>query len=248
MSFGLRAPHASPGRLLASCAGAAASRSEAGRARAPPAARCGRAGRAMRSGGRARRGPVLPLQVRSGAGTHPTEMSAGLTEAPVAPTDTAVGDTSIRLGATTAPAAQPGRVSERARAGGAQGGRTAQSTARSSARCALGTARPALPCPASSNTRSARGRRTGGAQADQARLHLKPGRAHAREMVVDRHRRAVDLHPFRLVEVNQVPQRRAELLNLLPAAARVSPGAGQRSRAGGRCRATGGRARARAPA
>ena len=179
----------------------------------------------MRSGGRARRGPVLPLQVRSGAGTHPTEMSAGLTEAPVAPTDTAVGDTSIRLGATTAPAAQPGRVSERARAGGAQGGRTAQSMARSSARCALGSARPALPCPARSNTRSARGRRTGGAQADEAGLHVQPGGPDARKVVVDCDGCAVYLHELGLVQVDQPAQRRAQLLDLLPAAHASAPGA-----------------------
>ncbi len=109
------------------------------------------------------------------------------------------------------------------RAGGVRAGRTAQSTARSSARCAQGSTRPALPCQRQ-NRLGAR-RRTGGAQADQARLHVQPGGPDARKVVVDCDGCAVYLHELGLVQVDQPAQRRAQLLDLLPAAHASAPGA-----------------------
>ncbi len=106
-----------------------------------------------------RRDPMLPRQVRSGAGAHPTEISAGLTDAPVAPSDTAVGDTSIRLGATTAPAARRASVSEGARGRRASRAHSAEHGAQQRAlRPGQHAPCPALPAPEQA-------RRAGGAPA-----------------------------------------------------------------------------------
>jgi len=111
-----------------------------------------------------RRGPVLPRQVSPGAGAHPTEISAGLTDAPVAPTDTAVGDMSIRLGATMAPAARRRRVSEGARGRRASRAHSAEHGAQQRM-LRPGQSAPCPPVPA-----AARAQRAGGAPAAPRRI------------------------------------------------------------------------------